>query len=68
MLVDLQVTVLVIQFMKLLNSPFIYVIIKMYADEFEAPFLVATDLLYAAEGKRLMTSDTVTVMWCQISS
>ena len=42
--------------------------VKMYADEFEAPFLVATDQLYAAEGKRLMTSDTVTVMWlCQLA-
>ncbi|XP_062522147.1 cullin-4A-like isoform X2 [Corticium candelabrum] len=35
--------------------------LQMYADEFEAPFLVATDRLYAAEGKRLMTSDTVTI-------
>ena len=33
----------------------------MYSDDFETPFLVATDQLYAAEGREQMASDQFTV-------
>ncbi|XP_065840712.1 cullin-4A-like isoform X2 [Oscarella lobularis] len=38
-----------------------FIDLQMYSDDFETPFLVATDQLYAAEGREQMASDQFTV-------
>eukprot|EP00118_Oscarella_pearsei_P010943 m.69945 g.69945 ORF g.69945 m.69945 type:complete len:795 (+) comp35648_c0_seq13:32-2416(+) len=38
-----------------------FIDLQMYSDDFEAPFLVATDQLYAVEGRTHMSSDQFTV-------